>query len=253
MLARNPFDAAHLQGAADAARFQEALLSAGRMPEGEARRHGDNAYVFVEYLANSYPKVPAQASERDVWLFLFDYYISQGPFRGHSVEIAPLSTRLFIDFLARSRHMPEAEFIRRACERADLFKERLAEWDAIAREAGEGTSPAEAVDERVAAWQDHLTEEMWPLGLVPDAALARGEGPWEAEMGPLEAAVLEAVCVVLSRRARELSAGGVSGARFDEELVDAQDRFMRTRNPGLGASPLEAVLAERQGPPTGSD
>ncbi|HEX9708746.1 MAG TPA: hypothetical protein VGB42_02050 [Candidatus Thermoplasmatota archaeon] len=248
MRPEDPFDAAHMAGAAAADRFLEAMLGAGELPPEEARRHADNAYVLVEFLANTYPKVPEEAHERDVWVFLFDYYISQGPFEGPAVAVAPRSVRLFFEFLARDRRLDEIPYIRQACEQPAFYAARVDDWARVARAAADPSVGAEEVDGRVAAWQEELAGRMRPRGLVPDAALARGEGGWGLDMGPLEAAVFDAVCVVLARAAREFSRRRAGGAEVEARLLAVQDQFMRARNPGLGVAPLEAVLRERAEP-----
>lgn len=249
MRPEDPFDAAHLQGSAAVEEFLDAMIQAGALPAAEARRHADNAFVLVEFLANTYPRLPQDAHERDVWVFLFDYYISQGPFVGPAVEQAPLSLRLFFDFLARDRPVPEVAYIRAACSQQEFFERRVASWARIARSAQESRTGAEAVDAEVARWQDELTDAMRPRGLVPGASLARGEAGWGHDMGPLEAAVFDALCVVLSRVARDLSRRGAAPAEVEGRLLAAQDAFMRAHNPGLGATPLSAVMRERQQPP----
>jgi hypothetical protein len=221
------------------------MLRAGTLPEAEARRHADNAYVLVEFLSNTYPRLPEDAHERDLWVFLFDYYISQGPFTGPAVAAAPRSVRLFYDFLARGRPVGEITYIRAACSMEDFFARRAAAWHEIARAAQEGTMAPEAIDGEVVRWQDELTQTMRPRGLVPDVSLAQGEAPWGHDMGPLEAAVFDAVCVVLARLARDLSTRALSLPQLEERLLQAQDAFMRAHNPGLGASPLAAVMQER--------
>ncbi len=245
MHAENPFDSVHLNGSASVDRFLEALLRAGEISEGEARRHADNAFVFVEFLANTYPKAPASAHERDVWVFLFDYYVSQGPFEGPTVAAAPLSLRLFFEFLARDRPVPEIQYIRHACDQEKFYRERVAGWAEIARKVKDTDSTPEEVDSLVAHWQEELVSRLRPRGLVPDAALASGEAPWGLDMGPLEAAVFDAVCVVLARQARALAKGRLHEEDVEARLVAAQDAFMRARNPGLRMAPLEAVLRER--------
>jgi hypothetical protein len=249
MEARNPFDAAHQEGAAHAAHFVESLLRAGSLPPAEARLHGDNAFVWVEFLANTYPKVPAEANERDAWVFLFDYYVSQGPFSGPAVPLAPRSLEMFYDFLAAHTRVGEADFIRAACRQTEFYRHRVAGWAAIVQSADAPSSDPAEVDRAVFEWQDELARRMRPRGLVPDAEMARGEAPWHADMGPVEAAVFDAVCVVLSHRARALARSGVGADALERALVEEQDRFMRAPNRRLGMSPLAAVAAERKGWP----
>lgn len=245
MRPRNPLDAAHLEGAGQVERFLKAQERAGDIPPGQARLHADNAFVLVEFLANTYPKVPSQANERDLWVFLFDYYISQGPFEGPAVPLAPRSIGLFFEFVARERKVPEIAYIRSACAMEEFYRHRVQGWAAIAQAADDGRSSPEELDDRVAAWQAELGDAMRPRGLVPDTALAGGEGAWGQDMGPMEAAVFDALCVVLARQARDLTRHGVMGDEAESRLLRVQDTFMRAHNPGLGTSPLEAVLRER--------
>lgn len=245
MRPRNAFDAAHLEGAGQVERFLKAALRSGDVPLGEAMLHADNAFVFVEFLANTYPKFPHQATERDAWVFLFDYYISQGPFQGPAVPMAPRSLLMFFDFVAREQRVPEITYIRKACSMEDYYRHRVEVWSAIAQAADAGSQRPEEIDERVAMWQEELSTAMRPHGLVPDAAMASGAEPWGQDMGPVEAAVFDAVCVVLARQARDLERRGITGDRAESRLLKVQDSFMRAHNAGLGLAPLEAILRER--------
>jgi hypothetical protein len=244
----DPWDAVHLEGARQVDEFSKALARAGDAKDPDGLRHADNANVFVEYLANTFPKLPRDATERDAWLFLFDYVIAQGPFVGRTAEIAPRSLWLFMEFVAQRERVAEMPFIRAACSQEELFARRLAAFDAMARHSqgphAEDALMAAALD----AWWGELDALLWERGLIADAALAGGEERWSHEMGPVEMAVFDAVCTVLSRRARELHAAKVTGEGFDRELLALQREFMTRRNPGLGTSPLDAVLRERASP-----
>ena len=246
MKPENAWDAAHLEGARQVEEFVQALAERGDAFAEEARRHGDNAYVLVEYLANTFPKLPRQATERDVWLFLFDYSITQGPFSGATARLVPQSVRLFFEFLAARERLPEARYIREACSLEEFYLHRLAACEEIARAAHHAKGDPEQVEKALAAWWMELDHRMWERGLVPDATLAGGDERWAEDMGPLEAAAFDAVCVVLNRRARELRQQGASGQVRDRELLAAQREFMTRRNPAIGTSPLAAVLHERE-------
>lgn len=239
------FDAVHLAAAGQVAAFAEALDSPGKVPPAEAHRHADNAYLFVEFLANTYPKPPRDATERDAWVFLFDYYLTQGPFAGPAVRLAPRSVGLFVDFLARRERVRELDPLRAACAMEDYYLKRLEWFEAIGRKAQGPRADPREIERDLADWWQDLDSRMRPRGLMPDASLAGGEETWGHEMGPVEAAVFDAVTMVLSRRARELSARGASQDEVERELLAAQRRFMTEPNRGLGRSPLEAVLGER--------
>ena len=246
MQPEDPFDAAHMAGARAVDAFLQALLRNPALPPDKARRHADNAYVLVEFLANTYGKVPEQAHERDVWMFLFDYYIAQGPFAGGAVAEAPLSTLLLFEFLAKQRPIAELPWIRKACEKRELYQDRRTRWDEIARAAQDPKADHDATEEAVEEWFEELASEMRPRGLVPNGSLVREGGEWLHQMGPIEAAVYDALSVVLARKARESSQRGVDGPALEERLVEEQEEFMRVRNRSLGATPLEAIARERE-------
>ena len=103
--------------------FAAALETGGRIDKAEARLHADNAYVFVEFLANTYPKMPADATERDAWVFLFDYAITQGPFAGPATRLTPRSLGLFMEFVARRRRVHEIEPIQRQSQRRPMLSD----------------------------------------------------------------------------------------------------------------------------------
>jgi hypothetical protein len=231
------FDTVHVRGAAQAEQFLEALVAGGRIPEAEALKAGDIAYLFVEYLANTYPKLPREATERDAWVFLFDYCITQGPFEGPALEGAPKALGLFVEWLARHDRVRELEYLRAACGEEAYFAERLAAFRKIVK----SQSPAEELED----WWTTLDERMRARGLAPDAALAGGTEGWSMEMGPLEAAVFDAVCLLLASRARELGARRIKGEALRKELLGAQAQFMNARNRGLGDTPLSAIVKER--------
>lgn len=245
MQPEDPFDAVHLAAAREVEAFAAALEAGGRIDKAEARLHGDNAYLFVEFLANTYPKMPADATERDAWIFLFDYAVTQGPFAGPVTRLTPRSLGLFMEFVARRRRVHEIEPIRAACTMEALYLQRLESYERIAARALGGGRAAEALSREVDEWWADLDRAMRQRGLVPDASLAGGEEVWAGEMGPLEAAVFDALCMVLSRRARELGRAGAGPAAIESGLIEAQRAFMTRTNPGLGATPLAAVLKER--------
>lgn len=246
MQPEDAFDAAHMAGASMVEAFLQALLRNPALAPAQARRHADNANVLVEFLANTYGKVPEQAHERDVWVFLFDYYIAQGPFAGAAVPEAPLSTLLLFEFIAKQRPVPELPWIRKACEKRAFYQDRRRQWDEIARSAMDPRADHEATDGAVEEWFEELTSEMRSRGLVPDGSLVKEGGQWLHHMGPIEAAIYDALCVVLARRARELGSKGVEGQSLEEKLVDEQEEFMRTRNRSLRVTPLEAIARERE-------
>ena len=245
MQPEDAFDAIHLSAAAEVDRFANALEDARKLPPAEAHAHADNAYLYVEFLANTYPKMPRDATERDAWLFLFDYAITQSPFAGLATRIAPRSVALFVEFLATRGRVAELGPIREACAMEDFYRTRVETYATLAKRAQtSGVDPRDlqaAVDD----WWEELDQRMRPRGLVPDASLAGGSEAWSPEMGPLEAAVFDAVCMVLSRRARELAARGADEAAVERALLRAQREFMLAPNKGLGKSPLEAIAGER--------
>ena len=245
MQPEDPFDAVHLAAAREVEAFAQALESGGRMDKGEARLHADNAYLFVEFLANTYPKMPEDATERDLWVFLFDYAITHGPFAGPVTRLTPRSLALFVEFVARLRRVHEIEPIRAACAMEALYLQRLESYERIAARALKGGREDEALARDVDSWWSDLDRAMRQRGLVPDASLAGGEETWASEMGPLEAAVFDALCLVLSRRARELASAGAAPGAIEAELLKAQRNFMTQKNRGLGAAPFDAVLKER--------
>jgi hypothetical protein len=240
------WDAAHLQGARQVDEFAKTVAREPGVAPEEAPRHADNAYVLFEYLANTYPKLPRDATERDVWLFLFDYYITQGPFSGKTAALLLRSIRLFFESIARRERVPEMEYIRHACGLEEFYAQRLATYEEVARASREPKVDAAQVESALADWWRELDMHMWERGLVPDAFLAGEEDRWSEEMGPMEAAAFDAVCSVLTRRARALRGERVARDVRDRELLAAQREFMRRRNPGLGMSPLEAILRERE-------
>ena len=231
------FDAVHVRGAAQAEQFLDALLAGGRMSDDEARRAGDIAYLFVEYLSNTYPRLPREATERDAWVFLFDYCVTQGPFEGPALERAPKALGLFVEWLARHDRVRELEYLRAACGEEAYFEERLGGFRRIVK----SQSPAEELE----GWWATLDERMRGRGLAPDAALAGGTEGWSLEMGPLEAAVFDAVCLLLAARARDLGARRIKGDALRNDLVRAQTQFMTAQNRGLGDTPLHAIAKER--------
>jgi hypothetical protein len=234
----DPFDTVHVRGAAQAEQFLEALLAGGRMPEAEALKAGDIAYLFVEYLANTYPKLPREATERDAWVFLFDYCITQGPFEGPALEGAPHALGLFVEWLARHARVREVEYLRAACREEAYFAERLGAFRTLVK----SDSPAEGLED----WWAKLDDRMRARGLAPGASLAGGAEEWSPEMGPLETAVFDAVCLLLAARARELSARRIKGDALRKELERAQAQFMNAHNRGLADTPLSAIVKERQ-------
>ncbi len=241
----DPFDAVHLAAAREVEAFAAALEGGGRMDTREARLHADNAYLFVEFLSNTYPKMPADATERDVWAFLFDYAITQGPFAGPATRLTPHSLALFMEFVARRHRVHEIEWVRAACAMEALYLQRLEACERLAAHALKGGREDEALAEEVDGWWADLDRAMRARGLVPDASLAGGPEVWGADMGPLEAAVFDALCMILSRRARELSKSRAGREALEAGLLDAQRAFMTSFNQGLGTTPLAAVLRER--------
>lgn len=241
----DPFDAVHLAAAREVEAFAKALEAGGRIERGKARLHTDNAFLFVEFLANTYPKMPREATERDAWLFLFDYAITQGPFAGPALRLTPASLGLFMEFVAHRQRVHEIEWIRAACSMEALYLQRLETLERLAARTPERGRPGQEAAREVDAWWDELDLAMRRRGLSPDPSLAGGEEVWGAEMGPLEAAVFDAVCLVLSKRARQVSTSGASPAQLEGELLKAQRTFMTEPNRALGATPLEAVRKER--------
>jgi len=237
------FDALHMTASAQVDAFLADLEATKRMDKAEARRHADNAYLLVEFLANTYPKFPRDCTERDAWVFLFDYGVSKGPFAGNAVRATPRSLLLFFEWLARRERVAELEYIRKACAQEEYFLARLTRYNEIA-EAARKHGPA-SVEGDIEEWWSELDERMRPRGLLPDRSLAGGEEEWGESMGPVEAAVFDATCVILARRARELDRERADDEARDLELLKAQRLFMTARNKGLGVSPLEAVVRER--------
>ncbi len=241
----DPFDTVHLAAAREVEAFASALDAGGRMDKTEAHLHADNAYLFVEFLANTYPKMPEDAAERDLWVFLFDYSITQGPFAGPVTRLTPRSLALFMEFVARRHRVHEIEPIRAACAMEALYLQRLEGAERLAARALAGGREDEALARDVDAWWAELDRAMRERGLTPAASLAGGEEVWAIEMGPLEAAVFDALCLVLSRRARELARSGAGQGAREKGLLEAQRAFMTRINQGLGTTPLAAVLKER--------
>jgi hypothetical protein len=236
--AEDRWDAVHQAAGEQVEAFLDAMLETAGADEKILRRHADNAYVFVEFLANTYPKMPREATERDVWLFLFDYYLTAGPFAGAVAELAPVSTRLFFDFLARRERVRELDYIRAACAMEDYFAARKREYEHLAKRGATGGEVQE--------WYADLDAKMRERGLTPDASLAGGEEQWGVHMGPLEAAVFDALCLLLSTRAREMAPRRPSPEALETALLEAQRKFMMTRNEQLKATPLQAIVRERK-------
>ncbi len=238
------FDSLHVTAAHQVDAFLADLEGSRRIDKAQARRHADNAYLFAEYLANTYPKLPRDANERDGWVFLFDYALTQSSFGAETVRVTPQSVGLFIEWLSRRERVAEVEYLRKVCAMQEYFLARLQRYNEIAKAAGTGATPA--IEDAIDAWWAELDARMAPLGLVPDHALAGGEETWGTVMGPVEAAVFDAVCVVLMRRARELAKARADEPSAERELLRLQRAFMEAQNPGLGESPLTAVLEERR-------
>jgi hypothetical protein len=156
----------------------------------------------------------------------------------HTLEGAPKALGLFVEWLARHDRVREIDYLRATCAEGAYFAERLAAFRRLVKSA----SPGEALED----WWGELDERMRARGLAPDAALAGGTEGWSVEMGPLEAAVFDAVCLLLAARARDLSARRVKGDALRGELLRAQAQFMTAQNRGLGDTPLHAIAKERQ-------
>ena len=244
MIPEDAFDALHQTAAAQVDAFLADLEATKRMEKAEARRHADNAYLLVEFLANTYPKLPRDCNERDAWVFLFDYAVSKGPFAGDAVRATPRSVLLFFEWLARRERIPELDYLRKACAQEEYFLARLARYNQIA-EAARTNGPA-SVERDIEDWWSELDARMRPRGLLPDRSLSGGKEEWGEAMGPVEAAVFDATCLILSRRARELDRERANDETRERELLKAQRAFITATNKGLGVSPLEAVMAERQ-------
>jgi hypothetical protein len=244
MQGEDAFDSLHLTAAHQVDAFLSDLEASRRMEKGQARRHGDNAYLFVEFLANTYPKLPRDANERDGWVFLFDYAFTQSSFAGETVRATAQSIGLFVEWLARRERVADLEYLRKACAMQEYFLARFQRYGEIAKAAAAGATPS--VEAAIDAWWAELDERMAPRGLVPDHALAGGDETWGTVMGPVEAAVFDAVCVVLMRRARELGKSRADEGAAELELLRLQKAFMEAPNQGLRKSPLAAVREERQ-------
>ncbi len=241
------FDAVHLHAADQVASFLAALEEAGKMPAEKARRHADLAYLFVEYLANTYPKRPQDATERDAWVFLFDYVLTQGPFAGPTLRLAPESLGLFVEWLATGARMREIDYLRAACRQVEYYLARLSAFERIAAAAGVPGADREALSDALDAWWAELDHRMREKGLAPTPSLAGGPETWSPAMGPLEAAVFDALCLLLMKTSRELRRRRVTDeAAFEQALAAVQKQFMTSRNQGLSETPLAAVLAERE-------
>lgn len=240
------FDAVHLRASEQVEAFLEDLEGSGREEGEAARRIADIAFLFVEYLANTYPKLPRDATERDAWVFLFDYVVVQSPFGGPAVEGAPHALALFIDWLARRERVREAAFLRAACGEVEYFRARFSAYRRIAERVARGGPEASGSEDALDAWWAELDDRMRLRGLTPDHALAGGEETWNAHMGPLEAAVFDALCLLLSARARELRSRGLEGEKARPELLRVQREFMIAPNRGLGTTPLAAIVKERE-------
>lgn len=238
VLAEDRWDAVHQAAGEQVEAFLDALLESPGAEEKIVRRHADNAYVLVEFLANTYPKMPREATERDIWLFLFDYYLTAGPFTGAVADIVPVSIRLFFEFIARRERVRELVYIRSACAMEDYFAKRRREYEHLAKQ-GAG---ADAVHE----WYADLDAKMRERGLTPAPSLAGGSEKWGMHMGPLEAAVFDACCLLLSTRARDLAPRRPSPEALERALIEAQRAFMITPNAQLKASPLQAIVRERK-------
>lgn len=238
------FDAVHERAAGQVDAFLETLLAGRRVDEGEARASADIAYLFIEYLANTYPKLPREATERDAWMFLFDYAITHGPFAGSTLEAAPHALGLFIEWLNRHDRVRELTYLRAACGNEEYFRARLAAYRHIAEVASRGGEEAglDALDD----WWAELDEAMRARGLTPAPSLAGGEEAWSLEMGPVEAAVFDAVCLLLTSRARELANRRIEGDQAAGELERVQTAFMKAVNKGLGVTPFDAIMRERE-------
>jgi hypothetical protein len=235
------FDAVHLKAALQVDDFLDTLLAGGRMDQAQAHATADIAYLFVEYLANTYPKLPRDATERDAWVFLFDYAMTQGPYAGAALEGAPRSLGLFVEWLARTERVREVEHLRAACRMEEYFRARLAALHAV----GGGRDDPAAAAAALEGWWAELDERMRERGLAPDGALAGGSEVWSGDMGPVEAAVFDALCMLLAARARELAGRRIEGAQAGPELLRLQREFMEAPNRGLGDTPLNAIRAER--------
>ena len=240
------WDAVHQAAAEQVEAFAQALEPNPAINATDRARHADNAYVFVEFLANTYPKMPRDATERDLWLFLFDYFVTQGPFAGAAAALAPHSIALFFEFVARRERVREIDYIRAACQMEEYYRARWRRYEDIARVDASSTSAVEAAREALGAWYDELDDQMRERGLTPDLHLAGGADTWAHQMGPLEAAVFDAVCLLLAQRARDLAAKRASPEAIERELLKAQAAFMTARNDQLRATPLQAVLRERE-------
>jgi hypothetical protein len=239
------FDSVHLAAAEQVAAFEAALKGVAKSPPEEVHLHADHAYLFVEFLANTYPKLPRDASERDLWVFLFDYAIAEGPFAGGGMRVLPRSVALFFEFLARGQRVHELPHIRTACAMEAYYLGRLEGYLAIASLERKGGEASERAARALEDWWADLDLKMRARGLAPDAALAGGEETWSLEMGPVEAAVFDALCVVLAKRAREFRSRRAPDEQVERELLALQRRFMEAHNPGLGRAPLEAIREER--------
>lgn len=245
------FDAVHVAAAGQVDAFAQALQGHPEIPPKDARLHADNAYVFVEYLANTFPKMPREADERDLWVFLFDYYILQGPFAGRATRLLPLSLRLFFEFLARRERVREIEYIREACTREEFYLARLEGYEGLARDAEEGAASPEQLEDRLIDWWEELDRELRTRGLAPDISLAGGEQTWAERMGPMEAGVFDALCRGLAARARVLRARGAAPDAIEKDLLEGQRHFMTSVHPALKTTPLEAIRREREALPEG--
>jgi hypothetical protein len=226
--------------------FAEALRGNPTLNAADAARHADNAYVLVEFRANTYPKMPRDATERDVWVFLFDYFVTQAPYAGEAAALAPLSVGLFFEFLARRERVREIEFIRAACQMVEYYRARWSRYEEIAGADTRAPHAAESAHEALDGWYGELDLRMRERGLAPDRSLSGGPETWANHMGPLEAAVFDALCLLLAQRAREMAPRRPGPEELERELLRAQAAFMTTRNEQLRATPLKAVLRERE-------
>jgi hypothetical protein len=240
------WDAVHQAAAEQVDAFAQALRGNPALSATDLAWHADNAYVLVEFLANTYPKMPRDATERDVWIFLFDYLVTQAPYAGAAVALGPISVGLFFEFLARRERVREIDHIRAACQMVEYYRARWGRYEEIANAHANTPAAAESAREAMDAWYQELDLRMRERGLAPDRSLAGGAQTWASHMGPLEAAVFDAVCLLLAQRAREMAPRRPGPEELERELLRAQATFMTTRNEQLRATPLQAVLRERE-------
>jgi hypothetical protein len=217
-------------------RFQTSIQTAQeRRGATAARRLGEDARLFVEFLTG-YQGIPVRAvTEYDLRVFLYDWYPRKVRGTLKDARAVHRAVGRFFTFLAKHEGI--------VCEWAsEVLGER--EWFELRLEEFPGGF---WWDEDVQAWQQEIWEDLDARLMTPHPDLGDGE-QWGATMGIAEHMLQHAVQRRwLVWRDEVIRAGTTAPESVRAVLMPRQHDWLRTPLPELGGrTPLETILQERR-------